>query len=90
MAKIYLYNINRKHREKMNEEKTDHSDVGDHTNRRHGAYRLRQSCSRCLMVSGKMPNLVSILIVDGKSDDIARAAKDKAYRDSLYEKYAIE
>ena len=28
------------------EKKIDHSDVGNHTNRRHGAYRLRQFRSR--------------------------------------------
>ena len=37
----------------------------------------------------KLENLVNVLIADGKTDEVARAASDKDYRDSLYKKYAI-
>lgn len=37
----------------------------------------------------KLANLVSVLIADGKADEVARVASDKEYRDSLYKKYAI-
>ena len=37
----------------------------------------------------KLANLVNVLIADGKTDEVARAASDKDYRDSLYKKYAI-
>ena len=42
-------------------------------------------------VSGeqKMVRLVSVLIADGKSDELARATSDREYRESLYRKYAI-
>ena len=36
-----------------------------------------------------MAKLVSALIADGKTNELARMANDKAYRDSLYQKYAI-
>ena len=37
----------------------------------------------------KLATLLRALIADGKSEDVARAATDKEYRDSLYKKYAI-
>ena len=37
----------------------------------------------------KLASLVNALIADGKTDEVARAASDKDYRDSLYRKYAI-
>ncbi len=37
----------------------------------------------------KMADLAARLAADGKSDEIVRAAMDKEYRSSLYEKYAI-
>lgn len=37
----------------------------------------------------KLAALMSALVSDGKSEDVARAAIDKEYRDSLYKKYAI-
>ena len=37
----------------------------------------------------KLASLVSILMKDGKADEVIKAASDKDYRDSLYKKYAI-
>ena len=37
----------------------------------------------------KMVRLVSLLIADGKSDELARATSDREYRESLYREYAI-
>ena len=37
----------------------------------------------------KLASLMNILIANGKANELARAASDKQYRDTLYEKYAI-
>ncbi|MCR4891584.1 MAG: hypothetical protein K5989_05330 [Lachnospiraceae bacterium] len=37
----------------------------------------------------KLAELIGFLLADGKTDEVARAVKDKDYRDSLYEKYSI-
>jgi hypothetical protein len=37
----------------------------------------------------KLASLVRVLIADGKTDEVARAASDQEYRASLYKKYAI-
>lgn len=37
----------------------------------------------------KLANLVSVLLTNGKTDEIARAANDREYRALLYKKYAI-
>ncbi|MCR4891161.1 MAG: hypothetical protein K5989_03115 [Lachnospiraceae bacterium] len=36
-----------------------------------------------------MAKLVSVLLADGKADEVARVTKDEEYRDSLYKKYSI-
>ena len=36
-----------------------------------------------------MVRLVSLLIADGKSDELARVTSDREYRESLYREYAI-
>lgn len=35
----------------------------------------------------KLANLVNVLITNGRLDDVARAANDKTYRDSLYKEF---